>query len=482
MKSNALLKWLMIPVVLVVVYLGFKLFSGRHDPASAPPSPSSAGSPLTAAEMKTLRIEGDTPRDTVATLVGEVKDLRSELKAALSESKEQKTATERLRQRDSSIEQRIQAALNSERERSRQDQERAQSEQRQTQSLLQELQQRLDAMRDKTGHGDLPVGLGLQEGDAESFSGEHLRWVEPQDARPKAPKAEGRAPSAKTDFQFPSSFEPAADRAQSTLDVAAEKMADASRDVSGHASLKPVFTIPANATLTGSVAMTALIGRVPVQGTVNDPYQFKVIVGADNLTANGMELPEVVGAVMSGTASGDWNLSCVRGQIRSITFVFDDGTVRSVPGNSSSNGDAGNDSRGDLGWISDPYGIPCVSGERHSNAKEYLTSQMLITAAGAGAASIIDSSGSASFISGSNGTALGTVGITGNEAMERILAGGVNEMSQWVQNLYGQVAAVYVKPTAKVAVHIERPIEIDYDPNGRKVAHRAGDIHGSALD
>jgi hypothetical protein len=29
----------------------------------------------------------------------------------------------------------------------------------------------------------------------------------------------------------------------------------------------------------GSIAMTALIGRVPVDGTVNDPYPFKVLVG-----------------------------------------------------------------------------------------------------------------------------------------------------------------------------------------------------------
>lgn len=59
--------------------------------------------------------------------------------------------------------------------------------------------------------------------------------------------------------------------------------------------------------------MTALLGRVPVNGTVTDPYPFKVLIGKDNLTANGIELPDVEGAVVSGTASGDWTLSCVRG-------------------------------------------------------------------------------------------------------------------------------------------------------------------------
>lgn len=87
----------------------------------------------------------------------------------------------------------------------------------------------------------------------------------------------------------------------------------------------------------GSVAMTALIGRVPVDGTVNDPYPFKVLVGPDNLTANGIDIPDVAGAVFSGTASGDWTLSCVRGQVRSITFVFHDGTIRTIPDDGNGN-------------------------------------------------------------------------------------------------------------------------------------------------
>jgi integrating conjugative element protein (TIGR03752 family) len=83
---------------------------------------------------------------------------------------------------------------------------------------------------------------------------------------------------------------------------------------------------------------------------------------------------------------------------------------------------------------------------------------------------------------GSDGS-LGTVGISSNEAMGRILAGGVQEMSQWVNRLYGQAfAAVYVEPGATVAVHIEQPLAIDYDPKGRKVDHRLGGVHAIDLD
>ena len=228
--------------------------------------------------------------------------------------------------------------------------------------------------------------------------------------------------------------------------------------------------------------MTALIGRVPIDGTVNDPYPFKVLVGPDNLTANGIDIPDVAGAVFSGTASGDWTLSCVRGQVRSITFVFNDGTIRTIPEDREGN-QQNNQQRDGLGWISDPHGIPCVSGERRSNAQQYLGSQALITAAGAGAASLIKSdSGSVAVVANSNGS-LGTVGISGNEAMGRILAGGVRDMADWVNKLYGQAfAAVYVQPGAKVAVHLEQPLDIDYDAKGRQVHHRIGEAHASNLD
>jgi len=113
----------------------------------------------------------------------------------------------------------------------------------------------------------------------------------------------------------------------------------------------------------------------------------------------------------------------------------------------------------------------------------YLGSQALITAAGAGAASLIESdSGSVAVVANSNGS-LGTVGISGNEAMGRILAGGVRDMADWVNKLYGQAfAAVYVQPGARVAVHLEQPLDIDYDAKGRRVHHRIGEAHVSDLD
>ena len=473
MHSNGLLKWLMIPLVLLLVFVGVKLFSGGNDA----PSTLEDATRLTPDEAKALGIEGDTPRDTVATLVAQVRQLRTELQTALSDNKVQRDENQRLRQREGAIDQRIQSALDSERNQLHQGRQQLSSERQQTQGLLQQLQQRLDGIG-TDGHADLPVGLGLEPSDG--LPGDTLRWIEPEDRRDDGqPRTAGNAGN----FSFPTSFGPA----QKTLESTASSAVDAGRRAAGVAETTAVYTVPTNSTLMGSIAMTALIGRVPIDGTVNDPYPFKVLIGRDNLTANGIDIPDVAGAVVSGTASGDWTLSCVRGQIRSVTFVFEDGTIRTLPnddergGNRQNNG--GNNAQDGMGWISDPHGIPCVSGQRRSNAQQYLGSQALITAAGAGVASLIDAdSGQVSYMS-SDGS-VGTVGIGANEAMGRILAGGVQDMSAWVNKLYGQAfAAVYVKPGAQVAVHLEQPLTLDYDPAGRRVDHRLGGLsHAQELD
>ncbi|EMJ4931744.1 TIGR03752 family integrating conjugative element protein [Pseudomonas aeruginosa] len=477
MRSNPLLKWLLIPMALLLVFVGIRLFSGAP---GGQPTPQGAASTLTPEEMKALGIAGDTPRDTVATLVAQVKQLRTELQAALADNRQHKAENARLRARESAIDQRIHSALEDERSRLEQERNRVASDRQQTQGLLQDLQRQLDGLAGKGGPSDLPVGLGLEEGDGQRFErgADGTQWIEPDDA-----KADARGGSKEPGF--PPSFGPA----QKSLSAAVDSATNVD-DSAAAASTKAVYTVPSNSTLMGSVAMTALIGRVPIDGTVNDPYPFKVLIGPDNLTANGIDIPEVAGAVVSGTASGDWTLSCVRGQVRSVTFVFQDGTIRTVPEERGKGGSGGGNPgyngagfQGGLGWISDPYGIPCVSGERRSNARQYLGSQALITAAGAGAASLIESDdGSVAVVANGNGS-LGTVGIGGNEATGRILAGGVRDMADWINKLYGQAfAAVYVQPGARVAVHLEQPLDIDYDARGRRVHHRTGKAHAQDLD
>lgn len=468
MKSNALLKWLMLPVMAFVLLLMFRGFPGK-----SPSDGVQEGSPrLSAEEMKALGIEGDTPRDTLATLVGQVKQLRQELQDTQLNYQQQRSENERLRSRESSMDQRIESALSAERERLRQERVRNDSEQQQTASMLEQLQRRLEGVSNRV---ELPVGLGLEPSGQ---AGDALQWTEPLDIRPAA-QVSGAGGGAQAGFATRFA---ASDPTQTSLYAGERIRHEGYADDSGKTSLMPVYTIPANATLMGSVAMTALIGRVPVDGTVNDPYPFKVLVGADNLTANGIDIPDVAGAVLSGTASGDWTLSCVRGQIDSLTFVFTDGTIRTVP--EPGKGQGGNPNRaasrgattGGLGWISDPYGIPCVSGERKSNAAEYIGNQSLITAAGAGVAYLLRNNDNASYAN------IGEV-TSGTDAIGQILQGGVKDISTWMNKLYGQAfAAVYVAPGAQVAVHLDQEIGVDYDRAGRRVISRNAGGHDNELD
>ncbi|TFA85148.1 integrating conjugative element protein (TIGR03752 family) [Pseudomonas sp. LAIL14HWK12:I2] len=470
MKSNGLLKWLMVPLLLAVLLIIVKLLPNSKSTSTEPVE---IESQLTPEEMKALGLEGDTPSDTVATLVAQVRQLRAELRNVQNDDQRPGDPLS-LRRFEETLEQRIQLALEQERQRVHDERAESNSE-TETESLLQELQRRLDTLGQREAEMDVPLGFGLENGDGARFSN-GIRWIEPEDAKPQDPSGHNEM-----GLRFPTQFGPA----QKTLGEMADSITSHTSAGLERPIAKPTYTVPPNSTLMGSVAMTALIGRIPIDGTVNDPYPFKVLIGADNLTANGIDLPEIAGAVVSGTASGDWTLSCVRGQIRSITFVFQDGTIRTLPG------DSDNDSRDNkqnsansgatqegLGWISDKHGIPCVAGKRRSNAQQYLGTQALITAAGVGVTSMIKSDGNSTVYAGNQSGSLGTVGVSGSEAMNRLLASGVQDISQWVNKLYGQAfAAVYVDPGAQVAVHIEQPLTFDYDAQGRKVDHTLGGRH-----
>lgn len=465
MKSNALLKWLVVPILFIVIFIVVKAVTGNKETDNN----TDIAPRLTAEEMKALGIEGDTPRDTLATLVGQVKQLRQELQDARLSYQDQKVENERLRARESNIDQKINSAFNSEKERLRQEQQLNAQEQQKTSKLLGELQTRIGSLGNKSSSIDLPIGLGLEQ--AQTIP-DTVIWVEPSDVKPiQNPRNQNAGNPFATSFNG------------STLDdksLFAGKKIKHENYAEKADSLTPVYTIPVGSTLMGSVAMTALIGRVPVDGTVNDPYPFKVLVGPDNLTANGIDLPDVVGAVLSGSASGDWTLSCVRGQVTSMTFVFSDGTIRTVPkpgtGESTQNNNR-NATSGGLGWISDPYGIPCVSGERKSNAAEYISNQSLITAAGAGVGYLLRDTDNKNYSNGGDVT-------TGTDAVGQILQGGVKDISTWMNKLYGEAfAAVYVKPGAKVAVHLDQELAIDFDEQGRRVDYKNnGGAHALSLD
>ena len=136
----------------------------------------------------------------------------------------------------------------------------------------------------------------------------------------------------------------------------------------------PVYTLPPNAVLSNALLVTPIIGRVPLPnrgGKVEDPFFFKVEIGGANLAANGHQIPGVAKMIASGYATGIRDQQCVRGYIDSLTFIFIDGrivTQGKASGEGSSSGDV-------LGYLSDPWGKPCIHGRYINNADSYLRSR-----------------------------------------------------------------------------------------------------------
>src|SRR3546814_13955683 len=95
LRSNGLLKWLMIPVALLVLFAGIRPLSGSDTPRSGA---AGSGSQLTPEETLALGLEGDTPNDPVATLVAQVKQMRTEQQNKKANQQSQRRHNAQMRQ------------------------------------------------------------------------------------------------------------------------------------------------------------------------------------------------------------------------------------------------------------------------------------------------------------------------------------------------------------------------------------------------
>lgn len=232
----------------------------------------------------------------------------------------------------------------------------------------------------------------------------------------------------------------------------------------------PYFTVPENATLTRVVGMTVMIGRIPLDGKVQDPFQFKAIIGRENIAANGQYVPDdISGIVVSGTAVGDMAMSCSEGHVYSMTFIFNDGAIRTISNRKGATG-ASRDKA--LGWISDEWGNPCIAGRFVTNAPAYLTDvvglKTLSTASKAYAAAQTSTTDNA--LTGNS-----TSSVTGNRGafvLGQAAASGVDEVSNWIfSRLKNSFDAVVVPPGQRLLLHIDQELAIDRVPNQRRLDH-----------
>ncbi|MDC9622441.1 TIGR03752 family integrating conjugative element protein [Xenorhabdus sp. XENO-7] len=458
-KSNSLVK-ILVPVVLMVGgFIGIKSCSSTDSTAPNTPQ-NNVLSTLSPEELQALGVGGDTPEDTLRTLVGTLNKVRSEQQRLGQQNADILKENDQLKNQRQDVAGQIDAAVAAIRQDDEQRRRELQDEQQGLLAQIDLLTERLNSTPLSAPDSPIPLGSGSIPYSANSGTGQNeLIWITPADEKPADIQTPG---SGKATAQFPASF-----LSEQPATGQNKPQSPSLQNPSKEENEQPIYTLPENATLVGSQAMTALLGRVPVNGTVTDPYPFKILIGKDNLTANGIELPEVEGAVVSGSASGDWTLSCVRGQVNSITVVFQDGTVRTLPG-------AGQNTHGSangIGWLSDENGIPCISGERKSNAATYLPTLFALSAMNSAGDALSESQRTAQ----TNGTGGITTALTGNAgqaALGKAMSGGMNDMSEWLKQRYNQTFdAVYVPPGARVVVHITQRLAIDYETEGRKVRY-----------
>ncbi|MEQ1969288.1 TIGR03752 family integrating conjugative element protein [Xenorhabdus nematophila] len=466
-NSNALVKILVPAVLLIGGFIGIK--SCRSTENTAPgTTQNTALASLSPEELQALGVGGDTPEDTLRTLIGALNKVRAEQKKLSQQNTDILKENDQLKHQSLDVASQIEAAVATIRQDDEQRRRTLQDEQQGLLAQIDLLTERLNATPLPSQDSPIPLGLGLtgRQSAANPVSGQDdIIWVTPADEKPTTLQAMGNGQSTP---QYPTSF-------LSEQPTAGQKVQDT--PALEEKSETPVYTLPENATLVGSQAMTALLGRVPVNGTVTDPYPFKILIGKDNLTANGIELPEVEGAVVSGSASGDWTLACVRGQVNAITFVFQDGTVRTLPGA----GQGKNGGTRGIGWLSDENGIPCISGERKSNASTYLPTLFALSAMNSAGNALSESQQTAQ-TNGAGGITSALTGNAGQAALGKAMAGGMNEMSEWLKQRYRQTFdAVYVPPGARVVVHITQSLALDYETKGRKVRYDVSEPTQSAI-
>ena len=229
---------------------------------------------------------------------------------------------------------------------------------------------------------------------------------------------------------------------------------------------EPRYTLPP-ASIIDATALTALVGRIPVDGRIETPWRFKLISSALNMTSRRHQIPDLAGVIWSGVAYGDYTLSCVSGTIDTVSYVFADGTVHNqrTPANPD-------DITAGIGWISDAYGNPCVPGEFHTNAPAVI--RRLITAGTIEGIASGYAEAQTRRTTDEDGRRSATVtGDVDDYALATAASDAITEANQWLlRRLSDSFDAVYVPANSPVVIHIEQQVEFDHAAAGRRLDHQ----------
>ena len=227
----------------------------------------------------------------------------------------------------------------------------------------------------------------------------------------------------------------------------------------------PVYTLPAT-TIVDATALTALVGRLPVDGHIDSPWRFKLLSKASNITSRGHRVPGLKGVIWSGVAYGDLTLSCVSATVDTVTYVYEDGVVHTQK--SPSNPD---DITSGIGWLSDDRGNPCVPGDLKTNAPAVIARGVTTGTLSGLARGYAEAQTTRQ--SGSEGDTTTTItGDAEDYALATAAADAVDEANVWFRRRLGQsFDAIYVPAGRPVVIHIEQQVNLDRPADLRRLTH-----------
>lgn len=234
----------------------------------------------------------------------------------------------------------------------------------------------------------------------------------------------------------------------------------------------PAFTIPANTLLTGVTPEQPLVGMIPTDGTVVNPQSVMFMIGLHNLAANNWHLPgELKGIQGNAVCQGVFvwfNDAYANCEIKSLTFIFQDGRI-------ATGTTKGGDEKS-FGHLTSLYGSPNIPGTYHGNA--------LYAGIGTGFFSGAQGFGNALANQGAQFTSSGGQTVISYANAFKSSAGGAagafgQSMNQWWQQLLKSTTDFVFVPNWNPQTHkilqlnavINRQVDINYDPNGRKVSY-----------
>lgn len=243
----------------------------------------------------------------------------------------------------------------------------------------------------------------------------------------------------------------------------------------------PYYTIPAGSDLGRTTLMSALIGEVPNDGKLMQPlFPFTAIISRGDLMAsNGVPLPaDISGMKVSGYAIGVGSflddISCVRAYVTAALFTFQDGHFVTV-GHEQMTSTTELVNNESIGYLTTPYGNPCIHGKYFTNAPRVLGAMMASGGVQGIGASL--SQWQMSYFSGANGVTGAPTGAFLPYATGSALAEGSVKAADWLEKrIQGSFDMVFVPASIavngryqpnQVSLHLTQTIAIDKQPNGR---------------